>query len=65
MFLKNFKYDILKLMHLLLLKQQVQGIWAPHIETATCTSLNHKYRLIAYGLKKLVIEIVNLIFNYV
>jgi len=50
-------------MHLLLLKQQVQGIWAPHIETATCTSLNHKYRLIAYGLKKLVFEIVNLIFS--
>ncbi|XP_015368473.1 PREDICTED: guanine nucleotide exchange factor subunit Rich [Diuraphis noxia] len=30
---------------------QVQGIWAPNIDTATCTSLNHKYRLIAYGLK--------------
>lgn len=63
MSLKNIKCNMLKLMHLLLLKQQVQGIWAPHIETATCTSLNHKYRLIAYGLKKLVFEIVNLIFS--
>lgn len=32
--------------------QQVQGIWAQNIEDATCASVNHKYRLIAYGKKK-------------
>lgn len=32
--------------------QQVQGIWAPGLEDATCTSINHKYRLIAFGRKK-------------
>lgn len=28
---------------------QVQGIWAQHIEDATCGSINHKHRLIAFG----------------
>ncbi|KAL0278915.1 UNVERIFIED_CONTAM: hypothetical protein PYX00_000593 [Menopon gallinae] len=28
---------------------QVQGIWAQGIEDATCSSMNHKYRLIAFG----------------
>lgn len=28
---------------------QVQGIWAQNLEDATCTSINHKYRLIAFG----------------
>jgi hypothetical protein len=32
--------------------QQVQGIWAQNIEDATCASVNHKYRLIAFGRKK-------------
>jgi len=27
----------------------VQGIWAGGVEDATCTALNHKYRLIAFG----------------
>ncbi|KAJ9595098.1 hypothetical protein L9F63_013624, partial [Diploptera punctata] len=30
---------------------QVQGIWAQNIEDATCASVNHKYRLIAFGRK--------------
>ncbi|XP_076267797.1 guanine nucleotide exchange factor subunit Rich isoform X2 [Rhynchophorus ferrugineus] len=28
---------------------QVQGIWAQTIEDATCTTINHKYRLITFG----------------
>ncbi|KAL3288874.1 hypothetical protein HHI36_003320, partial [Cryptolaemus montrouzieri] len=28
---------------------QVQGIWAQGIEDATCTRINHKYRLITFG----------------
>ncbi|EFA06481.2 guanine nucleotide exchange factor subunit Rich [Tribolium castaneum] len=28
---------------------QVQGIWAQNIEDATCTVMNHKYRLITFG----------------
>lgn len=32
--------------------QQVQGIWAQHLEDASCASINHKYRLIAFGRKK-------------
>ncbi|XP_063921196.1 guanine nucleotide exchange factor subunit Rich-like isoform X2 [Zophobas morio] len=28
---------------------QVQGIWAQGIEDATCTVMNHKYRLITFG----------------
>ncbi|KAJ8926000.1 hypothetical protein NQ315_009855 [Exocentrus adspersus] len=28
---------------------QVQGIWAQGIEDATCTTINHKYRLITFG----------------
>lgn len=32
--------------------QQVQGIWAQQIEDASCASINHKYRLIAFGRKK-------------
>lgn len=28
---------------------QVQGIWAQGVEDATCASVNHKYRLIAFG----------------
>ncbi|KAK9874059.1 hypothetical protein WA026_002414 [Henosepilachna vigintioctopunctata] len=28
---------------------QVQGIWAQGIEDATCTRVNHKYRLITFG----------------
>lgn len=31
---------------------QVQGIWAQHLDDATCGSINHKYRLIAFGRKK-------------
>lgn len=31
---------------------QVQGIWAQGIDDATCGSINHKYRLIAFGRKK-------------
>ena len=27
----------------------VQGIWAGTVEDVTCTALNHKYRLIAFG----------------
>ncbi|XP_023222125.1 RAB6A-GEF complex partner protein 1-like [Centruroides sculpturatus] len=30
---------------------QVVGIWAQELSTVTCTALNHRYRLIAYGLK--------------
>ncbi|XP_065214700.1 guanine nucleotide exchange factor subunit Rich isoform X2 [Planococcus citri] len=30
---------------------QVQGIWAPNIEDASCCSTNHRYRLIAFGRK--------------
>lgn len=30
---------------------QVQGIWAPGIDDASCVSINHKYRLIAVGRK--------------
>ncbi|XP_053677300.1 guanine nucleotide exchange factor subunit Rich [Anopheles nili] len=28
---------------------QVQGIWCQNVDDATCTVINHKYRLIAYG----------------
>ncbi|XP_060529369.1 guanine nucleotide exchange factor subunit Rich-like isoform X1 [Cylas formicarius] len=28
---------------------QVQGIWAQNIEDATCTAINHKFRLITFG----------------
>ncbi|CAG9862515.1 unnamed protein product [Phyllotreta striolata] len=28
---------------------QVQGIWAQGIDNATCTNINHKFRLITYG----------------
>lgn len=27
----------------------VTGIWAPQVEDATCSALNHKYKLIAFG----------------
>lgn len=30
---------------------QVQGVWAKGLNDATCTALNHKYRLIAFGRK--------------
>ncbi|XP_058057117.1 guanine nucleotide exchange factor subunit Rich isoform X1 [Anopheles bellator] len=30
---------------------QVQGIWCQNVDDATCTVINHKYRLIAYGRK--------------
>uniref|UniRef100_A0A1B6BZX3 Uncharacterized protein n=1 Tax=Clastoptera arizonana TaxID=38151 RepID=A0A1B6BZX3_9HEMI len=30
---------------------QVQGIWAPNIDDATCANVNHKFRLITYGRK--------------
>ncbi|XP_054278779.1 guanine nucleotide exchange factor subunit Rich isoform X2 [Macrosteles quadrilineatus] len=30
---------------------QVQGIWAPNIDDATCATVNHKYRLITFGRK--------------
>lgn len=30
---------------------QVQGIWAPNIEDATCCTTNHRYRLITFGRK--------------
>lgn len=30
---------------------QVVGIWAQELTIVTCTALNHRYRLIAYGLK--------------
>ena len=32
--------------------QQVTGIWAQGLEDATCTTINHKHRLIAFGRKK-------------
>lgn len=32
--------------------QQVQGIWAQGLEDATCASINHKFRLIAFGRRK-------------
>lgn len=32
--------------------QQVQGIWAPNIEDASCCCINHRYRLIVIGRKK-------------
>lgn len=35
--------------------QQVQGIWAQGLDDATCASINHKYRLIAFGRKKYVL----------
>ena len=28
-----------------------QGIWAPNIDDATCSSVNHKYRLLSFGRK--------------
>ncbi|KAI5708804.1 hypothetical protein M8J76_003642 [Diaphorina citri] len=28
---------------------QTQGLWAPHLDDAQCSALNHKYRLIAFG----------------
>lgn len=34
--------------------QQVQGIWAQGLDDVTCASINHKYRLIAFGRKKYV-----------
>lgn len=27
----------------------VQGIWAPGIDDATCSAVNHKYRLLSFG----------------
>ncbi|XP_018917373.1 guanine nucleotide exchange factor subunit Rich isoform X2 [Bemisia tabaci] len=30
---------------------QVQGIWAPNVEDATCAAVNHKFRLITFGRK--------------
>ncbi|XP_075216315.1 guanine nucleotide exchange factor subunit Rich [Lycorma delicatula] len=30
---------------------QVQGIWAQNIDDATCSTVNHKYRLITFGRK--------------
>ncbi|XP_014243624.1 guanine nucleotide exchange factor subunit Rich [Cimex lectularius] len=30
---------------------QMQGIWAPNIDDATCASVNHKFRLITFGRK--------------
>lgn len=36
------------------LLQQVQGIWAQGLDDATCASINHKYRLIAFGRRKYV-----------
>uniref|UniRef100_A0A7G3B864 Protein RIC1 homolog n=1 Tax=Lutzomyia longipalpis TaxID=7200 RepID=A0A7G3B864_LUTLO len=30
---------------------QVQGIWAQNIDDASCATINHKYRLIAFGRK--------------
>uniref|UniRef100_A0A182XH97 Protein RIC1 homolog n=1 Tax=Anopheles quadriannulatus TaxID=34691 RepID=A0A182XH97_ANOQN len=30
-------------------KVQVQGIWCQNVDDATCTVINHKYRLIAFG----------------
>lgn len=35
--------------------QQVQGIWAQGLDDVTCASINHKYRLIAFGRKKYVL----------
>ncbi|CAG0893370.1 unnamed protein product [Cyprideis torosa] len=35
----SFKFD----------PNSVQGIWATQLSDATCTALNHKYRLIAFG----------------
>ncbi|ODN03670.1 Guanine nucleotide exchange factor subunit Rich [Orchesella cincta] len=29
----------------------VQGIWAPNLDDATCSSVNHKYRLLSFGRK--------------
>lgn len=34
------------------IQQQVQGIWAQGLDDATCASINHKYRLIAFGRRK-------------
>uniref|UniRef100_A0A182LTL0 Protein RIC1 homolog n=1 Tax=Anopheles culicifacies TaxID=139723 RepID=A0A182LTL0_9DIPT len=31
------------------LSLQVQGIWCQNVDDATCTVINHKYRLIAFG----------------
>lgn len=28
-----------------------QGIWAPNLDDATCSSVNHKYRLLSFGRK--------------
>lgn len=37
--------------------QQVQGIWAQGLDDATCATINHKYRLIAFGRRKYGIEL--------
>jgi hypothetical protein len=29
----------------------VQGIWAPNLDDATCSTVNHKYRLLSFGRK--------------
>jgi hypothetical protein len=29
----------------------VQGIWAPNLDDATCSNVNHKYRLLSFGRK--------------
>lgn len=59
----NLKFDpnvsSLRLQQVTILKlkassnfQQVSGIWAQGLEDATCTAINHKHRLIAFGRKK-------------
>lgn len=30
---------------------KIQGVWASEVNNATCTSVNHRYRLTVYGLK--------------
>lgn len=42
----------IQLTQLLFKLQQVQGIWAQGLDDATCASINHKFRLIAFGRKK-------------
>lgn len=40
----------------------MQGIWAQGLDDATCASINHKYRLIAFGRKKCVVRMFTFIF---
>jgi hypothetical protein len=44
--------------------QQVSGIWAQNLDDVTCTSINHKHRLIAFGRRKYVTKLTNLLITH-